>query len=256
MKGHQQPVLPGLAAATAPETPTPPSFPAPRRPSELAALREIEATLATERDLGACLKAIARVVLRVLGTDHVQITLWDEAAQSMRYAAIVEREAEAAALPASRRFQTPPPLTRQPVIAHRAPGASPDDFPASMTVPVLFQTRLLGVLHTRTTDPRGHFSAEDLRFAQMAALHAALAIEQAHLQELVAHQATELEAQVHERTQELEAANLQLQQTSRWKSELLADMSHEIRTPINCIIGFVDLLQNGAAGALTENQMR
>jgi len=74
---------------------------------------------------------------------------------------------------------------------------------------------------------------------------------------------SQLEATVQARTQELQAANTDLQNTmrraeeaSRHKSVFLANMSHELRTPLNSILGFSELLQGRAFGPLTEKQAR
>ncbi|MEJ6001233.1 CHASE3 domain-containing protein [Paucibacter soli] len=56
-----------------------------------------------------------------------------------------------------------------------------------------------------------------------------------------------LERRVAERTRQLE-------QASRAKSDFLASMSHELRTPLNAVIGFSEMLKDGAAGALTPRQ--
>jgi signal transduction histidine kinase/CheY-like chemotaxis protein len=47
---------------------------------------------------------------------------------------------------------------------------------------------------------------------------------------------------------QLGAANRELREQTRLKSEFLANMSHELRTPLNSIIGFSDLLKEGAIG--------
>lgn len=56
--------------------------------------------------------------------------------------------------------------------------------------------------------------------------------------------------------QELEFANIDLQEANKMKSQFLANVSHELRTPLNSIIGFSELLQEKAFGDLNERQLQ
>ncbi|MBI5587698.1 MAG: MCP four helix bundle domain-containing protein [Deltaproteobacteria bacterium] len=56
--------------------------------------------------------------------------------------------------------------------------------------------------------------------------------------------------------QELELANMELQEANKMKSQFLANVSHELRTPLNSIIGFSELLQEKAFGELNERQLQ
>jgi signal transduction histidine kinase len=71
-------------------------------------------------------------------------------------------------------------------------------------------------------------------------------------------------ALVHERTQarriadrsdELERLSAELLRANRAKSEFLANVSHELRTPLAAVVGFIDLLRDGAYGDLAPRQI-
>jgi signal transduction histidine kinase len=63
-----------------------------------------------------------------------------------------------------------------------------------------------------------------------------------------------LAANVNRMNDELRRLYMELEETSRHKSEFLASMSHELRTPLNAIIGFSEVLREEMFGPVNEKQ--
>jgi PAS domain S-box-containing protein len=80
--------------------------------------------------------------------------------------------------------------------------------------------------------------------------------EQKTMQAVLAEERALLTQRVEERTQELTAANRELEKLSELKSQFIASMSHELRTPLNAILGFSGSLLEQRHGELNTYQQR
>jgi len=65
-----------------------------------------------------------------------------------------------------------------------------------------------------------------------------------------------MEKKVEKRTEELEHANLKLQELDQLKSMFIASMSHELRTPLNSIIGFTGIMLQEMSGEINKEQRK
>lgn len=141
---------------------------------------------------------------------------------------------------------------------------------SSMCVPLKARGRLLGAISLVAAEPGRHFDAADLRVAESLALRCAVAIDNATLLSQ-AHDAEhdlrrlneDLERRVAERTadvkrakERVEEANARLKELDTMKDEFLNALSYQLASPINAVIGYTDLLLEGAGGALREDQRR
>ena len=145
-------------------------------------------------------------------------------------------------------------------------------------VPLTAFGRVYGALTLVQAESKRRFVAADLPLLEDLGRRAGLAVHNAILfrdslsaNEKLEEQAMEMEQQSEEAqalTEELEAQTQELMTTARdlekksseaelankAKSEFLANMSHELRTPLNAIGGYVELLQMGLRGPVTDEQ--
>jgi signal transduction histidine kinase len=63
-----------------------------------------------------------------------------------------------------------------------------------------------------------------------------------------------LEQRVKERTQELQSALNKLAELNQLKSNFISNVSHELRTPLTHIRGYLDLMNEGSLGDLSDEQ--
>lgn len=101
-------------------------------------------------------------------------------------------------------------------------------------VPMRIKDRVVGVLET-VNKIAGPWTAEDQETLCVLAAQAAVAIENARL------------------VADLQAANKELSQVDKLKSDFIAIASHELRTPLGVILGYASFLKEDAQGEASEH---
>ena len=103
-----------------------------------------------------------------------------------------------------------------------------------LAVPMIFKTRAIGVLEAVNKFNGSPFNQHDVDILSTLAAQAAVAIENVRL------------------VTELQAANVQLAELDRLKSNFISIASHELRTPLGLILGYAGFLRDNASGTATE----
>ncbi len=123
-----------------------------------------------------------------------------------------------------------------------------------MCVPLISHGTLIGALYVENRTISGRFKEADLPPLTLFANQAAVAIENAALNE-------ELEARVEKRTHELQVALSQLEgswmnlvENNRLQTEMLANVTHDLRSPLTIVVGTLSALQDESLGPLSEEQ--
>lgn len=247
-----------------------------RRIEELAALNEVGTLLASTLDLNALFRLIMDRIQALMGVEASSLLLKDEERNELVFqiglgqhgAAVKDRRMKVSLGIAGWVLNHGTPLIVPDVRQDRRFFQGVDDDTGFTTksvlcVPLKTRDKVIGVIQVLNRPPDHVFTQDDLNLLSAIATHAATAIENARLYAQVRSHAEELERKVQKRTQEVEAANTQLEAAleraelaSHHKSAFLANVSHELRTPLNTIIGFSEVLQDQLFGPLTEKQAR
>lgn len=207
----------------------------------LAGLVDVARTLNSTLEAPELWARVNQAALTELGADWAATCLMSVGAEMFRIAAVsgvtISREELACAELPTSTWPILPRLAAERVI--RLEGDHARDLPTLLTGGRTFSTLLLAGLF-RETDLVGFLA---LGYGPHHAPAAAAPLDQ--LTAIVEHATIALR-----NAQLLEEAR----QASVMKSEFVSTISHELRTPLNVIIGYADMLRDGAVGALSAPQ--
>ncbi len=108
-------------------------------------------------------------------------------------------------------------------------------FNAEACVPLYVNDRLYGVINLGERS-KGNYDSETRDLLKLLAVQFATTIHNANLYQALIKQ------------------NQDLQETSKLKTQLLANLSHELRTPLTTIIGLAEIIAEGGDGSVNEEQ--
>lgn len=205
----------------------------------LQALREIESAITSSLDLQAILNVLLEKIDLFLSYAVTTVTLVNRRSGELEPVACRNvDETEWKAIVARRiPLDRATPENYTPVVVLNAQThsrSSPSDFLTKhnlvsyLRVPLIAKNEILGFLTFFTTKEHV-FSAGEVKFLTTLAGEAAIAIHNSQLYE-------------------------EMRRSNKIKDEFLGVMSHELRTPINVVMGYTQLLKEGALGETSSQQ--
>ncbi len=125
-----------------------------------------------------------------------------------------------------------------------------------LSVAVRLQTEgeLVGFLILGEKQSGDIFSEQDLQLLEILAPEAAVAIENTKAYEEIRRFNITLQDEVDKATEELQSANIKLQELDKLKDEFVSLASHELRTPMTAIKGSISTILEGYAGEINSQQ--
>jgi signal transduction histidine kinase len=117
-----------------------------------------------------------------------------------------------------------------------------------MCVPFIARGETIGVLYVENRSIRNRFKEDDLPPLILFANQAAVAIENAALND-------DLEARVADRTRELEKSWSEVVEANRLRTVWLSNVAHDLRAPLGITTASLSFLQEGGLGDLNNDQL-
>ncbi|OGR82289.1 MAG: hypothetical protein A2902_00785 [Elusimicrobia bacterium RIFCSPLOWO2_01_FULL_64_13] len=106
-----------------------------------------------------------------------------------------------------------------------------------MLVPLKVDEEIIGILRVGSSE-RSYFNPHHLRLTELIADRSAVIVQNARLYEKIMR------------------ANMELEKLNHMKTEFVSMVSHELRTPVTAVKGFVDIVLEGEAGQINDQQNR
>jgi GAF domain-containing protein len=222
-----------------------------RSVSELRALGEVSQAVNSTLDLETVLSTIVAKAVQLSGTEAGAIYGYDEQACEFRLRATYGMEQGLIDALTQRHIGLDDPnvvsalAQREPTqiadLRKEAPSELNDiivraGYRARMVAPLMRGEEIVGTLVVRRRTP-GEFAKNTVDLIRTFAAQSALAIQNARL------------------FHEIQDKSRQLEEASQHKSQFLANMSHELRPPLNAILGYTELMADGAYGEPSEKML-